>query len=145
MTAPGRTPKILVIDDDRDIVDAIRLVLQGNGLQVVVAYDAPTGLAAIDAERPDLILLDVMMPKGTEGFHLVWKLRQKGERYFEEVPIVMLTAIHAQTTLRFYPDSSDGTYQSGEYLPVQGFLDKPVSPDDLLARVTSILARSPHP
>jgi CheY-like chemotaxis protein len=137
--------RILVVDDDRDIVAAIRVVLEGNGYQVAAAHDAASGLAAIEADRPDLVLLDVMMPQGTEGFHLVWKLRQKSEPYFQRLPIIMLTAIHSQTKLRFYPDTSDGTYSPGEYLPVQGFLDKPVSPDRLLARVAGALALARAP
>jgi len=132
--------RILLIDDDRDIVEAMRAVLEAHGYEVLAAYDAASGLAVVEKERPDLILLDVMMPHGTEGFHLVWKLRQGEDPYFGGVPIIMLTAIHSQTTLRFYPDSSDGTYQAGEYLPVQGFLDKPVEPAKLLARVKATLA-----
>lgn len=134
--------RILCIDDDRDIVEAMQLVLEGNGYEVLAAHDAQSGMSKIEDERPDLILLDVMMPRGTEGFHMVWKLRQKQERYFHEVPIVMLTSIHSQTSLRFYPDSGDGTYEPGEYLPVQGFLDKPVKPAELLARVRTVLTTS---
>jgi response regulator RpfG family c-di-GMP phosphodiesterase len=52
----------------------------------------------------------------------------------------MLTAIHERTELRFYPDSSDGTYKAGEYLPVQDFVDKPVDPKDLLGRAAKVLS-----
>jgi CheY-like chemotaxis protein len=83
-----------------------------------------------------------MMPTATEGFHFVWKLRNLEGDYFRTVPVIMLTAIHQRTELRFYPDSGDGTYKAGEYLPVQDFVDKPVDPKDLLARVERVLFAS---
>ena len=133
-------PKILVVEDDRDQVDAMRIVLESKLYDVVVAYSADEGIQKVESERPDLILLDIMMPEGTEGFHFVWKLRRLQGDYFQNVPIVVLTAIHDKTELRFYPDSSDGTYKAGEFLPVQEFLDKPASPDQLLEAVERILA-----
>jgi CheY-like chemotaxis protein len=96
----------------------------------------------VRSEKPDLILLDVMMPSATEGFHFVWKLRNLEGEYFRTVPVIVLTAIHERTELRFYPDSSDGTYRAGEYLPVQDFLDKPVEPSRLLACVDKVLSAS---
>jgi DNA-binding response OmpR family regulator len=129
-----------MVDDDRDLVAAVRLILEARGFDVSAAYDAGSGMARAEAERPDLILLDVMMPNATEGFHFVWRLRQHGEAYFQRVPIIMLTAIHEKTALRFYPDSGDGTYRAGEYLPIQAFVDKPVDPGVLVARVEAVLA-----
>jgi CheY-like chemotaxis protein len=76
-----------------------------------------------------------MMPEATEGFHFVWKLRQKPDDYSRTVPIIVLSAIHGTTDLRFYPDSGDGTYAAGEYLPVQDFVDKPVEPARLVERI----------
>jgi CheY-like chemotaxis protein len=135
-------PKILVVDDDRDLVVTLRLLLERAGYAVVDASGPGEGLEKVERERPELILLDVMMPDATEGFHFVWKLRHREEPYFHDVPIVMLTAIHGKTDLRFYPDSGDGTYAPGEYLPVQEFLDKPIDPRELLDRVAKVLAIS---
>ena len=135
--------KILIVDDDRDLVASLRLLLERAGYLVCDAAGPGEGLEKVERERPDLILLDVMMPGATEGFHFVWKLRRRGEAYFRDVPIVMLTAIHDRTDLRFYPESGDGSYRAGEYLPVQEFLDKPVEPRNLLARVAAVLAVSP--
>ena len=132
--------KILVVDDDRDLVDVLTIALERHDYEVVPAFDARTGLEAADRERPALIVLDVMMPEGTEGFHVVWNLRIRPDAYFRDVPIIMLTAIHQKTQLRFYPDSSDGTYSAGEYLPVQGFVDKPIEPAELLREVRRVLA-----
>jgi CheY-like chemotaxis protein len=134
--------KILTVDDDRDLVEALRIVLESGGYEVVTAFDAETGLEKVRSARPDLVLLDVMMPNATEGFHFVWKLRNLEGEYFRSVPVIVLTAIHEKTQLRFYPDSGDGTYNAGEYLPVQDFVDKPVEPKDLLERVERVLSAS---
>jgi CheY-like chemotaxis protein len=134
--------KILIVEDDPDVVEAVTLVLESEGYQVSAAYDAEDGLAKVEADRPDLIVLDVMMPDGTEGFHFVWRLRNKMPVEVRDVPILMLTAIHSTTRLRFYPDSSDGTYQAGEYLPVEGFIDKPVDPAYLLRTVGELLGQA---
>jgi CheY-like chemotaxis protein len=133
-------PTILLVDDDRELVQILTMVLEGAGYEVVQAFDAPEALGAVADKRPDLIVLDVMMPEGTEGFHVVWHLRRRPEPYFQHVPIIIATAIHGTTPLRFYPDSGDGTYQAGEYLPVQGFVDKPIEPDALMAEVERVLA-----
>ena len=135
----AKREKILLVDDDVDLVDALRLVLENNGYTVVVAQDAESGLTKADAERPDLILLDVMMPDSTEGFGYIWKLRQRGEPYFQNVPIIMLTAIQERPGLLFYPESADGTFKAGERVPVQEFLDKPIDPARLLKSVQEVL------
>jgi len=132
--------KILMVDDDRDLVTTLRMVLEQAGYRVVSAPDAEQGMVQAEAERPDLILLDIMMPNATEGFHFVWKLRRRTEAYFQKVPVVVLSAIHSTTDLRFYPDSGDGTYRAGEFLPVQDFVDKPVDPTQLLERISRALA-----
>jgi len=132
--------KILMVDDDRDLVTTLRMVLEQAGYRVVSAPDAEQGMVQAEAERPDLILLDIMMPNATEGFHFVWKLRRRTEAYFQKVPVVVLSAIHSTTDLRFYPDSGDGTYRAGEFLPVQDFVDKPVDPTQLLERIGRALA-----
>lgn len=139
----SETIKVLVVDDDRDLAQALRVVLEGAGYHVLLAHDAASGLELVERERPRLIVLDVMMPDGTEGFHFVWQLRRDADPYRRQVPIVMLTAIHDKTELRFYPDSGDGTYQAGEYLPVQEFLDKPVDPELLLERLAEVLRAWP--
>jgi len=131
--------KILIVDDDRDLVAALRVAFESAGYDVVSAYDLPGGLEVAGIQRPACIVLDIMMPHATEGFHFVWRLRQQSEPYFKCVPIIVLSAIHEKTDLRFYPDSADGTYQAGEFLPVQDFLDKPVDPALLLDRIDRAL------
>ncbi len=129
--------KILVIDDDPDIVTAVQMVLETAGHQVLSAPSGKQGLERIKADVPDLIILDVMMESHTEGFELALKLHSPDPasewKPFRNIPILMLTAIHSTTPLRYEPDI--------DYLPVELFVDKPIDPDDLLGKVTWILAR----
>jgi CheY-like chemotaxis protein len=129
--------KILTIDDDPDIVLAVRMSLESVGHQVIDASSGKEGLAMIKAERPDLIILDVMMETSTQGFQLALKLRSPDPASefveFKDIPILMLTAIHSMTPLRSEPDI--------DHLPVELFVDKPIDPDDLIGKVEWILSR----
>jgi CheY-like chemotaxis protein len=140
MESMAAQAKVLLVDDDQDLIQVLTVVLEGKGYRVVSETRADAAVATVDRERPDLIVQDVMMPDATEGFHVVWHLRKRPEAYFQNVPIIILTAIHQKTPLRFYPDSGDGTYTAGEFLPVQGFVDKPVDPGTLLEEVERVLA-----
>ena len=131
--------KVMVVDDDPDVVEILRLVLETADYEVESAESAPQGLEKVGKFCPDLILLDVMMPDGTEGFQFVWKLRNEFPPELAETPIVILSAIHETTRMRFYPSKSDGTYRPGEFLPVQGFIDKPADPEMLLKRIDQVL------
>jgi CheY-like chemotaxis protein len=134
--------RILMIDDDRDLVAAIRVVLESRGYAVTAAYDRDAGLAAAKAGRPDLILVDIMMPNATEGFDFVWQLRRSEDEYFRRVPIVVMTAIRERTGLGFYPEKGEPPAKGEPTLPVQGFLHKPVSPEQLLERVRLALVEA---
>jgi len=127
--------KILVVEDQANIRKLVRVNLERAGYEVCEAGNKEDGLNLALEAAPDLILLDVMMPKGTEGFQFVWELRNSPDAPIRDVPIIMLTGIHDHTELRFYPQSGDGTYEAGEYLPVQDFLDKPIDVEKLLAAV----------
>ena len=136
------TRKILVVDDDADVVESLKMVLETADYDIVTAATISDGFSQVQSEQPDLILLDIMMPHGTEGFHFVWKLRSQYPDPIKDTPILVLTAIHSTTELRFYPDQSDGTYEPGEFLPVQGFIDKPVEPSELLQRISDLLGET---
>jgi len=129
--------KILIIDDDPDIVLAAKMTLESAGHQMLDAGSGEEGLKKLKEERPDLIILDVMMETKTEGFQLALKLRNPDPTSefakFKDIPILMLTAIHSTTPLRFEPDI--------DYLPVELFVDKPIKPDDLIGKVDWILSR----
>ncbi len=131
--------KILVVDDDPDIVESLKLVLQSAEYDVETALTIDEAFEKVQSWRPDLILLDIMMPDGTEGFHFVWKLRNEYPEEVANTPILVLSAIHHTTDLRFYPEQSDWEYKPGEFLPVQGFIDKPVEPHVLLGKIEEVL------
>jgi DNA-binding response OmpR family regulator len=127
-------PKILVVDDDVDIVNAIRLTLQ-NEYEIDSAGTGQEGLRKVGEFRPDLIILDVMMETDTEGFQVALALRNPDLKSefagSARVPILMLTAIHQKTPLRFAPDE--------DYLPVDDFVEKPIKPAVLRAKVKRLL------
>ncbi|MCJ7752539.1 MAG: response regulator [Armatimonadetes bacterium] len=138
MSKPVR-PRVLVVEDDVDTVEALRVLLEHEGYDVVTATDPNSGLEMAQQKQPDLIVLDVMMPSGTEGFHFVWKLRRDGHEEIRDVPIIVVSGIHRDSPLKLYPDQQDGEYGPYEYLPVQAFLDKPVEPEVLLEHVARLL------
>ncbi len=118
------------------------MLLEHQGYEVLTAADATSAFDMARSQKPNLIVLDIMMPSGTEGFHFVWKLRREEDAACREVPIIVVSAVHETFPLRLYPDQSDGVYGPYEYLPVQAFLDKPVEPARLTAEVERLLARS---
>lgn len=129
------TIKILIIDDDPDLVLAARMPLEQAGYQVFSAGTQDEGLAAVDTVQPDLIVLDVMMDTHTAGFQLAQKLHGAGaDPAHKAIPILMVTAVHQTTPLRFTPDE--------DYLPVDAFIEKPIDPRTLLAQVSSLLRQS---
>jgi len=115
------SPKILIIDDDVDLVEVIRLTLESHGLQVIDAQDGATGLEMIKKEKPDLIILDVMMETVYEGFELAQQIRST--KTIADIPIIMLTAVSQETGFKY--DKEEGI------LPVDEFIEKPVMPEHL--------------
>ncbi len=133
----NKMSKILIIDDDPDIVLAVRMSLEAEGYQVTEASSGEQGVEMIRTEHPDLIILDVMMETKTEGFQMALKLHSPDPTSefieFKDIPILMLTAIHSTTPLAFEPDI--------DYLPVDLFVDKPIDPEDLVSKVEWLLSR----
>ncbi|MCL4487799.1 MAG: response regulator [Chloroflexi bacterium] len=131
--------KILIIDDDDDVAYAMRLPLQAAGYVVYRGASSEEGLRMVKQVNPDLIILDVMMDTTTAGFQVSLTLRNSSasSEYaaYRYVPILMLTAIHKTTPLRFGPNE--------EYLPVNAFLEKPIQPEALLEQVRKHLEEKP--
>ena len=127
--------RILLVDDDPDIRLTARLPLEAAGYEVFEAVNFADGQAAVKKVKPDLIVLDVMMDTTTAGFQFALDLHNPDPtsefKDFKDIPVIMLTAIHSTTPMRFTPDS--------DYLPVQVFLEKPVEPDVLLSNVRKLL------
>ena len=124
---------ILIADDDPDIVEAIKTVLEASGFVVESAPNGQECLRKLRLRKPSLLILDVMMTTETEGFHVAYEIRK--DPVLRDLPILMLTAIEQKTGLKFSPA------QDEDYLPVEDFVTKPVEPDELLRRVNALLAK----
>jgi CheY-like chemotaxis protein len=124
--------RILIVDDDPDITEAMTVILENKGYQVSSAGDSSEGMERLQESRPDLIILDVMMRTHQEGFEMSRELKQNPK--YKDIPILMLTAVKEKTGIDFKPDAGDESW-----LPVDGFLDKPVKPDVLLDKVKALL------
>ncbi|RPI03004.1 MAG: response regulator [Calditrichaeota bacterium] len=128
--------KVLVIDDNPDIIENTRIVLESEDYDVYSAPDGTQGLALIKKVKPDLIILDVMMKSLSEGFEVARELRSVNSQEFKEVrhiPILMMTAVHQKFNFGF--DRDLGT----EWLPADAFIEKPVAPVDLLNKVREMI------
>jgi CheY-like chemotaxis protein len=129
--------KILVVDDDPDLVEVMRLALEASGYQILSASSGAEGLRMVKETHPDLIILDVMMDYTTEGFQVSLELRSPdpASEYapYRDIPILMLTALHSTTPLRFGPDE--------DYLPVDDFVEKPLEPGELVEKVEKLLKK----
>lgn len=124
--------KILLIDDDPDFVMATRLVLEESGYQVATALRGQEGLELARADKPDLIILDIIMPE-RDGFVVCEQL--KADPNLSAVPVMILTSFaerHGETSLAI---------SRGMMLEAEDYVDKPVKPRELLQRVEVLLGR----
>ncbi len=119
--------KIMIIDDDIDLVEAMRITLESGGYEVIDAQEGNKGYEMLKSEQPDLLILDVMMGTQDEGFQLAYQIRSAAET--SDIPIVMVTAVGAQTGFEFDPSKDEN------FLPVDEYLEKPVNPQALLDTV----------
>ena len=128
--------KILIIDDDPDFLDTTKLLLLDRGYDVVTASSPDEGIRVLEEARPDLVIVDIMMPQGIEGFQWVSKVRHLRDESLREVPMIVASSIHETTGVRFGKGDSD---ESGDYLPVQAFMEKPLDPDRLAAKIDALV------
>jgi len=131
---------ILMIDDDVNLVNVVKMVFEARGYEFSEAHSATEGLERIIEVNPDLIILDVIMEDFVAGFRVVSELRAtEGDskyRAYAKIPILMLTSVTMKT--RFDFSAHVGT----ALLPVDVFVEKPVKPADLLARVEELLQKA---
>jgi two-component system alkaline phosphatase synthesis response regulator PhoP len=123
--------KILIIDDDKDYGEALKLVLENNGFKVRHVLNVQDGRKTIEADRPELVILDVMMDKHTDGFDLCYSL--KHDKKYKDVPILMVTAVTGKTGFKFSPETD------GEYLQADDYVAKPIPASELLLRVKKLI------
>lgn len=130
----GGVTDILVIDDDKDLVESMRIILESRHYGVRVAYNGKQGYEKIEARAPDLVILDVMMSTDTDGFDLAYKLKRHPE--YRRIPIIMATSF-----TRKIAEEGPERFQHilGESWPVAHFIEKPIDPEDLLIVIEKIL------
>jgi len=127
-----RRPKILVIDDDPDMVEMLTISLEAASYEVIAAYNGVQGLQQARVEKPDAIILDIMMPE-KDGFKVCKELKS-GEGT-ADIPILILTAVGDRFAATHYAVSM------GLELDAEDYLDKPVDRDELLRRVGALVGR----
>ncbi|MEW6009095.1 MAG: response regulator [Candidatus Omnitrophota bacterium] len=126
--------KILIIDDDPDIVEAIKVVLESKGYQVSSARSGKEGLNKIKLDKPHLIILDIMMETNDKGFEVARILKK--DKNYEDIPILMLTAIKQKTGLDFKKEAGDE-----DWLPVDDYVEKPLAANELISKVEKLLEK----
>ena len=124
--------KILLVDDDPDIISAFEAILSNKGYNVQTAGNKREGLEKLNANLPDLVILDVMMDEEHDGFDMSREIKKA----HPNLPIVMLTGISDITGVNFRAAAADP-----DWLPADEFLDKPVTPDELLATIEELLSK----
>lgn len=125
--------KILVIDDDEDLIASFKVVLESKGHEVFFATTKEAGFEEVKKNTYDLIILDVMMEKMCDGFDLARGI--KSDKNIKNIPILMATAIEEKTGFSFSEAAGDETW-----LPVDMYLTKPVNTDELIASVEKLLS-----
>ena len=119
--------KVLIIDDDADFVESVENLLEARGYEVVSASNGKEGIEVARKEKPNLIILDVMMTTKAEGFNVARKLNEIEE--VKGTPVVLVTGVLREINLPF------GFEPDPTWLPVKEVLEKPVKPDTLLKAV----------
>ncbi len=132
-----RKAKILIIDDDSNFNDAITPILESALYDVVTALNPEEGKEKIFADKPDLILLDIMMDSLFDGFSLCHAIKTSKEyKEFKDTPIIFVSAVKEMTGSRFtFKGEEQGMVGPDDYI------DKPVKADDLIARIEKLLNR----
>jgi DNA-binding response OmpR family regulator len=120
--------KVLLVDDETDFVDIVRVRLEANNFEVIVAYDGEEALEKVREDRPDIIVLDIMMPK-INGFDVCRKL--KIDQNYKEIPIIMLTAKFQANDIEF-----------GAAAGADAYITKPFEPQVLLGKMRELLQKN---
>ena len=123
--------KVLVIDDDNDFVESVVNLLEARGYALASASNGQEGVEKAKAEKPDLILLDVMMTTKDEGFNVARQLHEIED--LKGTPVIMVTGVRKEMNLPF------GFEPDETWLPVKQILEKPVKPETLLNAVSDAL------
>ena len=126
-----KSRRILIIDDDAELVGVLKTVLESQGYEVEWALDSDEGIRKARGTRPDLVLLDMMMRTISEGVTVAQEI--KNDPKLSGVPIIMMTAVSQVTGFSFSPEADR------DYLPIDSLLEKPVDPQTLLREIKAAL------
>lgn len=124
--------KILLADDDPDVVEVVSMILEEGGYEIVTARDGAEALEKVKLENPDLIILDLLMPH-VDGFAVFDMLRDPRYERWSHVPVVILTSVREEVSNRRYE------LEAGRRMDYAAYLEKPADPDLLLETVSSLL------
>jgi len=127
--------KILLVDDDPDVRQAISDVLESRDYQVVTARDGEEALEKLKGEKPDLMILDLLMPR-MDGFAVCRELQDPSWSEYKKMPVLVLTAVREGASRRRYQ------LETGQTLDVDDYLEKPIDIHILLERVARLLKRT---
>jgi CheY-like chemotaxis protein len=122
---------ILVVDDDPDLVETVAMMLESKGCDVGMAYDGIEGEESIKARRPDLIILDIMMPR-KDGYVLCDELKANPDT--RDIPVVLLTAVGDAVPSTLYSHADGMSTEADEYIP------KPIETEGLWEVVSNLLS-----
>ena len=122
--------KVLLVDDDADFVDLHKVVLEKNRYEVAVAYNGDQCKQKVKSDKPDVIVLDIMMASVGDGMFVAQDLRK--DEVYKDIPIIVVTAVNQTPPFNIGPDEA--------WLPVDVFLEKPVEPERLLAEIEKKVA-----
>ena len=126
--------KIMIIDDDRDIIDSIGMILEANDYTVASKMNTDNLIADIESENPDVILLDIVFPEDAQaGFKAARKIAL--QETLKHIPVLILSAVNQLNNLGFSFTEND---ISNDFMPVSGFIEKPVEPAELLEKIKSV-------
>jgi len=123
--------KILVVDDDKDFIKITSMILQANNYEVVTAANGEQGLKVMRREKPDLVILDVMMSYILDGLDVRRTMAE--DRDLKDIPVIMATSLTAAR--------AQGALPSDEYVPASEWIHKPIDPDALLDQVRKSLEK----
>ena len=130
----GTKAQILIIEDDVDTSEAMKLTLESQDYTVFTADNPKDGIEKARAEKPDLIILDVMFGRTEQAVGFDSAVEMKKDETLAPIPILMITAVNIR-----YPNFGFSPQADGDYLPVDEFVNKPADPDDLISKVKALL------
>jgi CheY-like chemotaxis protein len=130
--------KILIVDDDLDIIDSLKMILEANGHQIAVKTDTDNLVATVMQTSPDLIILDIIFPENSNaGFAAARELHKIDS--IKNIPVLLLSAVNQLSKMSFGFSEAD---ISEDFMPVKGFIEKPVEPAVLIAKVNELLGNA---